>query len=124
VKDGTPARTVLVVDDEADFVTTYRRLLGREGFRVVGATTRAAALTALAEEPFAVAIVDLRLPDGDGLDVVRHARGMPVPPCAIVVTGFASKNARQAAHRAGAAAFFAKPFEAAALTARVRELAG
>ena len=117
------ARAILVVDDEVDFLTTYRRLFGREGFRVVTASTCEAALTALAREPFAVAVVDMRLPDGDGLDVVRQARQLPKPPRAIVVTGFASKEARAAAIEAGAVDFLSKPFAAAALSARVRGLA-
>jgi two-component system response regulator PilR (NtrC family) len=117
------ARAILVVDDETDFLTTYRRLLGRDGFRVVTASTCEAALTALARESFAVAIVDMRLPDGDGLEVVRHARKLAEPPRAIVVTGFSSKEARAAALEAGAADFLAKPFVAATLSARVRGLA-
>jgi DNA-binding response OmpR family regulator len=123
VKTSILPPAVLVVDDEADFLTTYHRLLGRHGFRVVPALSKAAALHALAHEPFVVAIVDLRLPDGDGLDIVRRAAEIAHPPPAIVVTGFASNATRAAALRAGAADFFAKPFEAAALTARVRELA-
>lgn len=115
---------VLVVEDEADLLTTYRRLLGHHGFRVVTAATRAAGLEALEAEPFRAAIVDVRLPDGDGLDVVRKACQVARPPPAIVVTGFASKHLRKAALDAGAAAFFAKPFEAAALVARVQALAG
>jgi two-component system, NtrC family, response regulator PilR len=118
-----PARAVLVVDDETDFLTTYQRLLGRSGFRVVTVSTCEAAREALAREPFSVAIVDMRLPDGDGLDVVRHARGLPAPPHAIVVTGFASVEARAAALEAGAIDFFSKPFAAASLSARVRDLA-
>jgi DNA-binding response OmpR family regulator len=113
---------ILVVDDEADFLNTYRRLFSRQGFRVVAVATRAAALGALAHEPFVVVIADLRLPDGDGLDVVREARAARRTPT-IVVSGFASETARHAAMGAGAAAVFAKPFQAAALVARVRELA-
>ena len=114
---------VLVVDDEADLLATYRRLFGRHGFRVVTAATRAAGLGALDHEAFTAAIVDVRLPDGDGLDIVRRAREVAQPPPAIVVTGFASAHARKAALAAGAADFFAKPFEAAVLAARVRALA-
>lgn len=55
---------ILVVDDEGEFLNTYRRLLGRHGFRVVGADSRASVLSALAREPFALVIADLRLPDG------------------------------------------------------------
>jgi DNA-binding response OmpR family regulator len=114
---------VLVVEDEPDFRTTYRRLFGRDGFRVVEAASRADALVALAREPFALVMVDLRLPDGDGLDVVRAAGATPKPTPAIVVSGFPSGEARAAARAAGAADFFAKPFETAALAARVRALA-
>lgn len=120
-----PHRPVLlVVDDEADFLTTYRRLLGRDGFRVVTAATRAEALAALEAERFTVVVADVRLPDGDGLDVVRAARHNGEATPTIVVSGFASRHAREAAFAAGAADFFAKPFEAAALAARIRELAG
>jgi two-component system OmpR family response regulator len=114
---------ILVVDDEAEFLNTYRRLFSRLGFRVVVAASRAAALAALAAETFVLVIADLRLPDGDGLDIVRAARATPRPTPAIVVSGFASDEARKAALEAGAAHVFAKPFQAAALAARVRELA-
>jgi DNA-binding response OmpR family regulator len=114
---------VLVVEDEHDLLTTYRRLFGRHGFRVVTAATRVAGLRALEHEPFTAAIVDVRLPDGDGLDVVRKARAVAPPAPVIVVTGFPSQHLRQAARAAGAADFFAKPFAAAVLAARVQTLA-
>jgi DNA-binding response OmpR family regulator len=118
--DVPPA--ILVVDDEEDFLDTYRRLFTRHGFRVVVAASRAAAFVALGLEPFALVIADLRLPDGDGIDVVRRARATTRPTPAIVVSGFASNAARAAALEAGAADVFAKPFQAAVLSARVREL--
>ena len=117
------APAVLVVDDEADLLGTYRRLFARSGMRVVTASTCAAALRALGCESFAAAIVDLRLPDGDGLDIVRHARALASPPVSIIVTGFPSQHVRARAMDAGAADFFAKPFQAVALAARVKELA-
>jgi DNA-binding response OmpR family regulator len=118
--DVPPA--ILVVDDEVDFLDTYRRLFTRHGFRVVAASSRAAAFAALGLDPFALVIADLRLPDGDGIEVVRRARATLRPTPAIVVSGFASNAARAAAFEAGAAEVFAKPFQVAVLTARVREL--
>ena len=118
----TVESSILVVDDEADYLATYRRLFARQGFRIVTAASRAAALEALGRERFAAVVADLRLPDGDGLDVVRMARTSTDPPPAVVVSGFASSHVRKAARDAGASAFFAKPFEAAALAARVGEL--
>ena len=116
------APAVLVVEDEVDLVATYRRLLRHHGFRVVTATTRLAGLRALEDDTFTAAIVDVRLPDGDGLDVVRKARELAPPAPVIVVTGFSSQHVRQAARAAGAADFVAKPFKAAALAARVQAL--
>lgn len=114
------AKRVLVVDDEADFLATYERLLRRQGYHVVVATTRAAGVAAVASEHPDVVISDLRLPDGSGLDVVRAARNMPEPPSVIVITGYPSAETRHAALAAGATAFLAKPFAAAGLVAAIR----
>jgi DNA-binding response OmpR family regulator len=113
-------RRVLVVDDEADFLATYERLLRREGFDVVTVTSRAAGLAVLATETLQLVISDLRLPDGDGLDVVRAARGLGVPVPVIVVTGYPSDETRRAALAAGATTFLAKPFTAAMLLTMIR----
>jgi CheY-like chemotaxis protein len=114
------AKRVLVVDDEADFLATYERLLRRQGYRVVVAMTRAAGVAAVASEHPDLVISDLRLSDGSGLDVVRAARSMPEPPSVIVITGYPSAGTRQAALAAGATAFLAKPFAAAGLVAAIR----
>jgi DNA-binding response OmpR family regulator len=113
-------RRVLVVDDETDFLATYERLLRREGYDVVTVTSRAAGLAALAGEPPHLVISDLRLPDGDGLDVVRAAHGGRDPLPVIVVTGYPSAENRRAALAAGATTFLAKPFAAAVLLAAIR----
>ena len=113
-------RRVLVVDDETDFLATYERLLRREGYDVVTVTSRAAGLAALAGEPPHLVISDLRLPDGDGLDVVRAAHGARAPLPVIVVTGYPSAENRRAALAAGATTFVAKPFAAAVLLAAIR----
>ena len=112
-------RRVLVVDDESDFLATYERLLRRQGYEVVMATSRADGLAAMDRHPHLV-ISDLRLPDGDGLDVVRAARRAAHPPAVIVVTGYPSDETRRAALAAGASTFLAKPFTAATLLAAVR----
>ena len=117
-------RRVLVVDDEADFLATYERLLRREGFDVVTATSRAAGLAALAADMPHLVISDLRLPDGDGLDVVRAASSARHAAPVIVVTGYPSDETRRAALVAGATMFLAKPFAAAALLAAIRSSVG
>lgn len=105
-------QTALVVEDETDLAVSYERLLRRHGYRVTCAGSRAAALSVIAAEPLGLVIADLRLPDGDGLDIVRAARALPNPPPVLVATVFASRTIRQAALAAGAGAFLAKPFDA------------
>ena len=116
----TTARRVLVVDDEVDFLATYERLLRREGLVVTPAASLASALQAIEGGGFALVISDLKLPDGDGLAVVRAAREGMRPPPVIVVTGFPSDGRRKQALAAGATAFLPKPFGTAALLAAVR----
>ena len=111
---------VLVVDDEADLVSTYERLLRRKGYRVVAAGTRGAGLAMVEREPLALLITDMRLPDGDGLELVRAVRRLPAAPPAIVITGFTSEASRTAALAAGATAYLAKPFGASAFVSLVQ----
>jgi two-component system repressor protein LuxO len=113
---------VLVIENEPDFLPTYDRLLRRHGYDVIVATTRSTALLALTREHPHLVICDLRLPDGDGLDVVRAAREMPEPMPVMVVTGHASGEIRRAALAAGAVSFMAKPFTAATLLAQIRSV--
>ena len=111
---------ILVVDDEADLVSTYERLLRRRGYRVVTAGTRGDGLAIVEREPLALLVTDMRLPDGDGLELVRAVRRRPVAPPAIVVTGFTSEASRTAALAAGATAYLAKPFGASAFLSLVQ----
>ncbi len=120
-----PDCRVLLVEDEADLLATYQRLLRRQGCQVTAAGTRREALHAIEDDHFALVVADLRLPDGDGLDVVRAARAIARPPAVIVVTGFASEGSRRQAFEAGAAAYLRKPFAIAEFTTLVeRTLAG
>ena len=113
---------IAVVEDERDLRVTYERLLRRVGYRVVTAGSRAEGLGLLQQAvPPTLVISDLRLPDGDGLDIVQAARALDPPVPVIVVTAFPTPAARKAASAAGAAAFLAKPFGAAALLRLVRD---
>ena len=112
---------ILVVEDEADLAVTYDRLLRRQGYRVVTAASRGEGLKAIESAPPALVIADLRLPDGDGLDIIRAARARDPQVPVIVVTAFASRAARDAALASGASAFLAKPFPASALLQLVHD---
>jgi len=112
---------ILVVDDEIDLATTFTRLLGRHGYRALAVGSCDEARAAMRDEVPVLVVSDVRLPDGDGLDLVRAARAQMPPIPAIVMTGRATPSTQHAALEAGAFAFLAKPFPSATLVALVEE---
>jgi CheY-like chemotaxis protein len=108
--DARGQSVILIVDDEADLAATCARLLRRRGYRVITVGSRAAALSALAAAAPALLVADVRLPDGDGLDVVRAATTMRPPVPAVVMTVRASEKGLTAARAAGAVGYLPKPF--------------
>jgi len=115
---------VLVVDDERDLRVTYERLLRRHGYRVVHADSRYEGIAVVEAEPLSLVVVDLKLHDGSGLDVVRAARSATVPVPALVLAHVPSLGNRDLAAHAGAAGFLAKPCSASDFLAGVREILG
>jgi DNA-binding response OmpR family regulator len=113
---------ILVVEDEPDMAVTYERLLRRAGHRVVTAGSRAHGLQLLKGVRPKLVISDLRLPDGDGLDVLRAACTLDPPPPVIIITAFASQTAREAAFKSGACAFLVKPFGIAEFSSLIEDL--
>ena len=116
VIDSAP---ILLVDDEEDLVATYERILLRKGYPVISAHTLNDGLAVIERRPLKLLVTDVRLPDGNGLDLVRVGRQQLNPIPALVVTGFASQAGRTAALDAGAANYLAKPFGVSTFTALV-----
>jgi DNA-binding response OmpR family regulator len=114
-------RTILVVEDEADLAATCARLLHRRGWRAEIAGTCSAALSAVARRP-ALAIVDRRLPDGDGLDVLRAAAAAGTPT--IMISGHDWTDTRRLALDTGAAGFLGKPFSIQTLLTLIESILG
>lgn len=104
------AAKILIVDDEPDLVATCARLLGRAGFRCLAAHSGADAIALIDAEHPGLVVTDLRLPHADGLAVTRHARQSSPPVPVVLITAYASSDARQKAAEAGAAVFLRKPF--------------
>ena len=102
---------LLVVDDEPSARTTLTLLLRKRGHRVVAADGVANATKLLAEEIFDLVITDLRMPDGDGLDVLQAARAQADPPEVILLTAYAEWKSAKEAIRLGALDYFEKGHE-------------
>jgi DNA-binding NtrC family response regulator len=83
--------------------------LREQGYRVDVAADRAAALAALARKAFDLALVDIRLPDGDGFDVLADCREKYPQTSVILLTGYGTVEAAVEAIRAGAFDFLTKP---------------
>jgi CheY-like chemotaxis protein len=121
VADPQERVSILVIDDEPDFLRFYERILRRLGYDVVTAAAGVEGMDIAGSRPFGLVVTDLKLPDMDGLAVIRAIRAMPDPPPIIVVSGFASAQMQRAAADAGASGYLTKPFTVSALTAMIED---
>ncbi len=113
--------TILVVDDEATIADGLRLTLESEGYAVSTAASVREALAAFAQCEPQAAIVDLMLPDGDGLALTRELRGRDAGLQVIVITAYGSvRKAMEATKGAGAFHVLEKPFDPDELLALVR----
>jgi two-component system KDP operon response regulator KdpE len=114
-----PKPTVLVIEDEPEIRAFLRAALGAEGYRVVEADSGTrGAIDAETHKPD-LAIVDLGLPDVDGVEVIRRVRGWSPMPI-IVLSARAQERSKIDALDAGADDYVTKPFGVGELLARVR----
>ena len=116
---------LLVVDDETSARTTLALLLRKRGHRVLEADGVTAATKCLAEEVFDLVVTDLRMPDGDGLDVLRAAKAHAPATEVILLTAYAEWKSAKEAIRLGALDYFEKGQEPDELYHRIdKALAG
>jgi two-component system, OmpR family, KDP operon response regulator KdpE len=114
-----PAARVLVVDDESQIVRALRVVLREAGFEAVPAETAAQALDLAAVRPPDAAIVDLVLPDGDGVEVTRRLREWSEMPI-LVLSAVGEEEQKVRALEAGADDYITKPFGTRELVARLQ----
>jgi DNA-binding response OmpR family regulator len=117
------APRILVIEDDAHVVTMLRELLRHEGFEVATAADGLAGLLALRSVEADAVLLDVMMPDVDGVRVLEqlleeHEGALPVP--VIVITG-SPDGARRCRDLLGEREVFTKPFDPAALVARLRD---
>lgn len=108
---GTPPLRILIVDDEKTLRVSLALALREEGYEVEEAATGEEALARLAPAPHDVVLLDLRLPDRDGIGILKEIRARSVEPVVIMMTAHMGGEAGFEAHRLGAFTFVDKPFE-------------
>ena len=101
---------VLVIEDEPSVAKGLMLILREQGFETSIAENGQAGIDMTADTDFDLLVVDLRLPDMDGMNVIRHARAQFPDTPVIVITGYASVGSAVEALRMGVADFLSKPF--------------
>jgi len=103
---------LLVVDDDKPFLNRFCRAMEARGFTVRSAESVADGLREIRANPPAYAVIDMRLEDGNGLDVVQTLNEMRPDSRVIVLTGYGNITTAVAAVKMGAVDYLAKPADA------------
>ncbi|MCE5974079.1 ActR/PrrA/RegA family redox response regulator transcription factor [Sinirhodobacter sp. WL0062] len=109
-------RTLLLVDDDVPFLTRLARAMEKRGFQTETAETVTAGKAIALSRPPAYAVVDLRLEDGNGLDVVEALRERRPDARIVVLTGYGAIATAVAAVKMGATDYLSKPADANDIT--------
>jgi DNA-binding NtrC family response regulator len=106
---STTRATLLLVDDDRLLLDSMAAWLGEQGYEVVTATSVAAAKDVLSRRRVDLALIDIRLPDGDGLELLAYCRTHHPDVVVILLTGYATVETGIEALRAGAFDLLTKP---------------
>ena len=105
-------RTLIIVDDDRPFLTRLGRAMEARGFEVATSETIAEGKRLIKANPPAFAVVDMRLGDGNGLDVIQYLNELRPDARAIILTGYGNIATAVTAVKQGAVDYLAKPADA------------
>ena len=114
-------KNILVVDDDKSVRTTFSSVLRKEGYRVTAVENGYEAIKAIDEESFDLALVDLRMPGLDGIEVLEKIKSRRPQTRVIIFTGYGSITTAVEAIRKGATDYLNKPFSPHELKAGVEK---
>jgi DNA-binding response OmpR family regulator len=112
---------LLLVDDEEGYVNTLAKRMARRNIEVSTALSGAEGIQRLRQQEFDVAILDLKMTDMDGIDVLRVFKMMDPKMPVIMVTGHGSERAAREGLALGAFDYLTKPCELEELVKKIRE---
>ena len=104
-----PKKTILVVDDDKSILRTFTRILQKSGYEIDVAETGKEAMEKAENRHFDLALVDIRLPDMDGTDLLAKLKNQLQYTVKIMITGFPSLETGVKALDEGADAYLVKP---------------
>ncbi len=113
--------SILVVDDESEIREGLELLLSSEGYGVTSAESGDAGLAKLEEQPFDLLLLDLSLPDRNGLELLREIRRRDPHLSVVLITAYGSIDTARAAFKSGAQDYITKPWSNEELLAQVAQ---
>jgi two-component system, OmpR family, response regulator len=114
---------VLLVEDNLIIGDALRDHLVANGWRVDWSLNLHAAMIAIDLQPYTLVLLDLHLPDGSGLDLLRHLTKRPQMPAVIILSAYDQLSDRAEGMKLGAVDYLVKPFDLSEMMTRIRELA-
>jgi CheY-like chemotaxis protein len=124
IKGGETMKPILIVEDETVMRESLRDWLTDAGYQVETAEEGEEALKTVTEQDFGIAILDLRLPGKDGLEVLREAREKNPQLKGIIITAYPSVQTAVEAIKEGAIDYLSKPFDLNELEKLIRDTLG
>lgn len=122
VKKGDKMKhTILVVDDEKEICDLFQKFLTQEGYQVFIATNGAEAISLGKRNRLDLALVDIKMPGMDGIEVFQKLKKVKKDMEAIILTGYGTLKTAKEAMRLGAYEYLTKPFDLGLVKNIIRE---
>ena len=115
-------KKILVIDDETIVRRSCERTLTPEGYEVISTASGREGIELLEKEPFAIVLLDLKMPDMDGIEVLKKIKERWPDTKVIMITGYSTVETAVQALRLGAYNHIEKPFTPNTLLAAVKEV--
>lgn len=124
MKTNQKKKRILVVDDEEQICRVIRKILSQDGYHILIALNGEEALKHLRKNRIDLALVDLKMPVMDGLEMLKQARALRKNLKAILLTAYGTASSARDAMALGVYDFLTKPFDIELLKKVVREALG
>jgi len=102
-------KNILIIDDEDDLCKILGRILSSKGYRVGFANTKREGLSSIKKEKPDLVFLDLKLPDGDGMELLPKIKKVSPEIAVIIISAYGSEESRKEAQRQGVYSFIDKP---------------
>ncbi len=115
-------KKILVIDDETIIRTSCERTLAPEGYEITSAASGKEGIKFLENEPFSLILLDIKMPDIDGIEILKKITAKWPETKVLMITGYSTVEVAVQSLRLGAYNFIEKPFTPDTLLAAVKEV--